>query len=103
MIEDLDALPVAVDVQVRRVTEHLGMTDTAGQDLDGDVRQQIQQVWQADVARHGAVGPPQLRDTASALDPALWFFAKWGCTSCDRRGLAAPIASVCDHCDLMPG
>jgi hypothetical protein len=96
-VSGLEVLPVAVDVQVRKVTEYLGLTDTAGQDLD-KARPVIQDAWRAALRAHPAVGPPELEGTAAALDPALWFFAKWGCSHCERARQRQPISPVCDHC-----
>ena len=96
-ISSLDAVPVAVDVQVRKVTEYLGVTDTAGRSLD-DVRAHIQAAWAADVAAHGAVGPGGLTNTPGALDPALWFYGKWGCSFCERARRRMPVADVCHEC-----
>jgi hypothetical protein len=96
-ISSLGVVPVAVDVQVRRVTEHLGVTDTAGQDLE-EVRGLIQQTWAADVTAHGSAGPEALRDTPGALDPALWFYAKWGCSFCEKAGRRLPISEACEEC-----
>jgi hypothetical protein len=76
-ISSLDAIPVAVDVQVRKVTEYLGVTDTGEFALE-DVRAAIQETWSRDVAAHGASGPGGLQDTPGALDPALWYYGKWG-------------------------
>lgn len=96
-ISNLAIVPVAVDVQVRRVTEHLGVTDTAGRDLE-EVRGLIQRTWAKDVAEHGAAGPGQLRDTPGALDPALWFYAKWGCSFCEKAHKQLPISEACQEC-----
>lgn len=96
-ITRLALVPVAVDVQVRKVTEYLGVTDTAGQDLD-DVRVVIQRTWARDVELHGAAGPGDLANTPSALDPALWFYGKWGCTACERAGKQIPISTICADC-----
>ena len=41
----LDAVPVAVDVQVRRVTENLGVTDTRGPKLNNRIKKEIQNAW----------------------------------------------------------
>lgn len=82
-IAGMDRLEVAVDVQVRKVTENLGVLDTRGQEL-GAVRGAIQRAWAEDVREHGAAGPEGIRDTTAALDPALWFFGKWGCTHCQE-------------------
>ncbi len=96
-ITSLECLPVAVDVQVRKVTEYLGVTETYGQPLDR-VRRLIQEVWAEDVRRHGAEGPGPLSNTAGALDPAIWFFGKWGCTWCERASRKIPISELCREC-----
>lgn len=96
-ITSLETLPVAVDVQVRKVTEYLGVTETAGQPLEM-VRAKIQAKWAEDVRLAGAEGPAALRNTCAALDPALWFYAKWGCSWCEKWGAKSPISSVCNSC-----
>lgn len=96
-IAGLDVLPVAVDVQVRRVTENLAVTDTAGRNLD-EVRATIQAAWDDHVRAGGAVGPAGLENTGAALDPALWFWGKWGCSFCERLGHKQPIHDVCRLC-----
>jgi hypothetical protein len=96
-ISSIDILPVAVDVQVRKVTEYLGVTDTRDHDLDS-ARPIIQAAWQRDVGANGADGPPSLDRSAAALDPALWFWGKWGCTRCERAGRRLPIAEPCAYC-----
>lgn len=94
-IDNLGVLPVAVDVQVRKVTEYLGVTQTTGQTLEA-VRSVIQAAWQAMTA--DAAGPPALAGTGAALDPALWFFAKWGCSFCERANRRLPIGRACVAC-----
>jgi hypothetical protein len=96
-IRSLDALPVAVDVQVRKVSEYLGMTDTGPLDLEA-ARSIIQGAWAADVREHGAAGPAAIDGTAAALDPALWFFAKWGCTRCEQARRRMPVSRICSRC-----
>jgi hypothetical protein len=98
-ITSLKTLPVAVDVQVRKVTEYMGVTDTYGQDLER-VRDRIQAKWAEDVQMNGAEGPVSLAGTPSALDPALWFYAKWGCSWCERRGKRIPISDICGLCQF---
>lgn len=98
-ITGLEELPVAVDVQVRKVTEYLGFTATSGLDLE-QARPVIQRGWSADVAAHGATGPAELDGTCAALDPALWFWGKWGCTRCEQAGRPLPISPICDECIL---
>lgn len=96
-IDEVHFLPVAVDVQVRKVTENLGVARTQGQDLEL-VRSQIQHRWQDAVDNGTAVGPKQLHGTAAALDPVLWFWGKWGCSFCERAGRRMPIHDVCAGC-----
>jgi hypothetical protein len=97
LIGRMDRLGVAVDVQVRKVTENLGVLATRGQPLEA-VRGAIQRAWAEDIRAHGAAGPDGIRDTAGALDPALWFFGKWGCTYCQEQRRQIPIADVCSRC-----
>ncbi len=96
-ITSLSALPVAVDVQVRKITEYLGVADTGSLDLD-EARRIIQDAWQLEIVDGGTIGPPQLGGTAAALDPALWFYAKWGCTWCEHENAQLPISDACRSC-----
>jgi hypothetical protein len=95
----LEVIPVAVDIQVRRVTENLGVADTTGVALE-DARQTIQDAWGARVRAEGAEGPNSLAGTCAALDPALWYFGRVGCSYCEARGHRVPIAPVCSGCRL---
>ena len=94
-IEDVDTIPVAVDVQVRRVTANLGVSDA--REAPAEV---IQNAWLAAVARTRTVGPPGLAGTCAGLDPALWTFGKYGCSHCEKVARPAPIGRACDHCRL---
>jgi len=98
-IDDLEVVPVAVDVQVRRITEHLSVASTAGMDLDA-ARPVIQEAWRQEVLASGAPGPPGVDGTLAALDPALWFWGKWGCSYCEAYGYRRPIGRACRCCDL---
>jgi hypothetical protein len=95
-IQAIEALPVAVDVQVRKITEYLGVLQSRSRELD-EVRGSIQQAWRQDVQQHG---PPAIAGTCAALDPALWFYAKWGCTFCERAARQLPISDICAECRL---
>jgi len=95
MIRNAHSIPVAVDVQVRKVTEYLGISNTQGMALDA-ARPIIQQAWK--VGAEAAVGPSGIAGTAAAIDPAVWFFGKWGCTFCERARKRMPISPLCDHC-----
>ena len=98
-LSSLKVVPVAVDAHVRRVTENLGLTATAGEAL-GQARRTIQNAWQEDVRVSGAAGPIPLKNTPAALDPALWFLGKWGCAFCEAQGTRVPIAGACCGCRL---
>jgi len=93
----LSVLQVGVDVQARRATEHLGVTDTGGVALD-DAREDIEEAWSAIVRAEGAEGPAALVGTCAALDPALRYFGRVGCWRCDGAGEWMPIAAVCELC-----
>jgi hypothetical protein len=106
MIADLQFVPIAVDVQVRKVTEYLGLTNTRGQPI-GRIRKTIQNAWQRNIESGGAIGPPDgpsaLDNTAAAVDPAVWFVGNWGCTYCERHARQKfPIAEFCRSCSLGP-
>ncbi len=95
-----ETLPVAVDVQVRRATERLGVAETEGLALE-EARPLIQQAWQRGV--EAAQGPDELQGTAAALDPALWFWGKWGCSVCEGRGRRIPFGRACVACRFGRG
>jgi hypothetical protein len=97
VISGFGELEMAVDVQVQKVTAYLGLRDVHGQDVE-KVRDSVQAAWAEQIARFGAAGPDALRGTAAALDPAVWFFGKWGCTFCERAGKRLPIHAVCRGC-----
>ncbi len=96
-LKNIQAIPVAVDVQVRKVTENLGITETRGMDLES-VRPIIQSAWAVGAPR--AVGPDILAGTCAAIDPAVWFFGKWGCSQCEKTGRRQPVSDVCNGCHL---
>jgi len=96
-ISSLEIIPVAVDVHVRKATEYLGVTTTRMEELE-NIREKIQKSWVEDVRKHGAEGPGLLANTSSAVDPALWFFGKWGCSYCENSRRRIPIADVCGGC-----
>ena len=98
-IDDIDIIPVAVDVHVRRVTANLGVADTPDMSED-EARQVIQGTWHGAVARTSIGGPLGIADTCAALDPALWLFGKFGCSHCEKVGRPVPIGQACNHCRL---
>lgn len=98
-IDDIGTIPVAVDVHVRRVTRNLGVVDTLDMAED-KARQVIQDTWLAGVAATSIGGPRGVAGTCAALDPALWFFGKFGCSHCENAPQPVPIGRACNHCQL---
>jgi hypothetical protein len=98
-ISGIEGLPVAVDVQVVRISRLLGVADVSGCS-DSEARRIVQARWAEDLEAGGADGPPGLENTAAALDPALWFYAKWGCSFCEAAGVRMPIGEPCGACRL---
>lgn len=101
VIDRMKAIPVAVDVQVRRVTENLGVTDTRGLPLGRDVKRRIQSAWQEAVSAADFGGPARISGTCAALDPALWLFGARGCSFCEKQGRRIPITKACNSCRLF--
>lgn len=101
-IERMEAVPVAVDRHVRRVTENLGITDTRGSSLE-KARPIIQNTWHKAVQTVDIGGPPGIAGTCAALDQALYFFGKDGCSECERKKRRKPkYRPVCKHCVRFP-
>jgi hypothetical protein len=99
-IERIEKVPVAVDVQVRRATENLGIADTRGLRLR-EAKPIIQGACHEAVAQTDIGGPPRISGTSAALDPVLWFYGKYGCSHCEKLGKRVPISRACDHCQLF--
>lgn len=97
VIDRIGTIPVAVDVQVRRVTENLGVTATRGLRLR-KAKPVIHQAWLEAVSEADIGGPPGIAGTCAALDPALWFFEKHGCGHCEKADRKVRFGRACDHC-----
>ena len=102
VIDRIETIPVAVDVQVRRVTENLGVTATRGLRLR-KAKPIIHRAWIEAVSETDIGGPPGIAGTCAALDPALWFFGKHGCGHCEKAGRKVRFGRACDHCVLFGG
>lgn len=98
-IERIKKIPVAVDVQVRRATENLGIAPTQGLKLR-DAKPIIQDACHKAVAKTDIGGPPRIAGTSAALDPVLWFYGKYGCSHCKKAGKQMHIGRACNHCRL---
>ena len=98
-IERIEKVPVAVDVQVRRATENLGIANTQGQKLR-EAKPKIQKACHEAVAQTDIGGPDRIAGTSAALDPVLWFYGKYGCSHCEKAGKQMHISRACKHCQL---
>ena len=98
-IERIEKVPVAVDVQVRRATENLGIADTRGLKFS-EAKPIIQDACRNAVAKTDIGGPQRIAGTSAALDPVLWFYGKYGCSYCEKSGKQIPIGRACAHCQL---
>jgi hypothetical protein len=96
-VSGIGVLPVAVDVQVRRATENLGVTATRGMQLE-DARSVIEEAWFARVGSEATDGPAALAGTCAALDPALWYFGRVGCSRCEAAGERIRFGVACTAC-----
>lgn len=93
-------VPVAVDTHVRRATRNLGV---AHGDLAGAKGKRIvQSAWRQAVMAGNVGGPSRIAGTPAALDPALWFFGKYGCSHCEENGRRVPIGRACRACQFSP-
>lgn len=96
-IDRIEIIPVAVDVQVRRATENLGVTATRGLPLR-KAKPVIQQTWKDAVSEAEIAGPAGIEGTCAALDPALWFFGRHGCGHCRKADEQVSFGRACDFC-----
>lgn len=96
-IDHIKTIPVAVDVQVRRATENLGVAATRDLPLR-TAKCVIQRTWMNAVSEGHIAGPGKLAGTCAALDPGLWFFGRHGCGHCERVGKKVRFSRACDFC-----
>lgn len=98
-IKRIEKVPVAVDVQVRRAAENLGIANTQGLKLR-QAKPIIQNACREAVAEAKIGGPDRIAGTSAALDPVLWFYGKYGCSYCEKSGRQVPIGKACEYCRL---
>ena len=97
-IEQMAKIPIAVDTNVRRVTRNLGVVGTTREGATG--KRVIQSAWRDAVTAGNIGGPSGISGTCAALDPALWFFGKYGCSHCEAIARRVPIGRACRACRL---
>lgn len=97
VIDRIETIAVAVDVQVRRATESLGVATTHGLP-PRKAKRVIQQTWKNAVSEADIAGPAGIEGTCAALDPALWFFGRHGCGHCKKVDEKVSFGRACDFC-----
>ena len=93
----IETVTVAVDVQVRQVTQNLGVAATCGLPLR-EAKPVIHEAWMNAVSEADFAGPAGITGTCAALDPALWFFGKHGCGHCRKAAKKVRFGRACDFC-----
>ena len=99
-VKRIARIPVAVDTHVRRTTRNLGIVDRGLEGATG--KRIVQSAWRDAVMAGNVGGPTGIAGTAAALDPALWFFGKYGCSHCEANGRPVPIGRPCRACRFNP-
>ncbi len=107
-IRPADAMSVGVDIHIRRLTRNLGLLDdgkaVAVTDTDDDSRDaEIRQVWRKAATRAAIQGPSGVGGGAGALDPALWFFGRYGCRHCQEMARQIRFGRACEACRMHKG
>ena len=100
-----DAMSVGVDIHVRRLTRNLGLLDdgqaVAITDTNDDGRDaEIRRVWRDAAIRADIQGPPGVGSGAGAIDPALWYFGRYGCGHCEASGSPVRFGRACESCRM---
>lgn len=100
-LQRIEKIPVAVDTHVCRATRNLGVVSGGIEGPAG--KRTIQSAWRNAVMAGDIGGPSGIAGTSAALDPALWFFGKYGCSHCEANGRPAPIGRACRACRFRRG
>ena len=100
-----DAMSVGVDIHVRRLTRNLGLVDDrkAGTALDAadDSRDaEIRRIWRDAAIQADVQGPQGVGSGAGVIDPALWFFGRYGCGHCEAMARPVRFGRACEGCRM---
>jgi len=103
-IARVESIPVGVDSHLRRLTRNLGLLDKGAEiaKVDANRDAEIRRIWRDAAHRAKIEGPSELGGGPGALDPALWFFGRYGCKPCEKWAKPVPFGHVCDACQLRP-
>ena len=104
-ITPVEAMTVGVDIHVRRLTRNLGLLgdgpSIAAMEMNDDSRDaEIRQIWHDAASRVDLEGPPGIAGGAGAVDPALWFFGRYGCGYCEKEARPVRFGRACEACRL---
>ena len=100
-IRPADAMSVGVDIHIRRLTRNLGLLDDGKADTDDDSRDaEIRQLWREAATQAAIKGRPGVGGGAGALDPALWFFGRYGCRHCQEMERQVRFGRACEACRM---
>ena len=104
-IAPVEAMAVGVDIHVRRLTRNLGLLGDApgiaAMNTGDDSRDaEIRRIWHDAATQADIEGPPGIDRGAGAIDPALWFFGRYGCGHCEKLGSPVRFGRACRACRL---
>jgi hypothetical protein len=100
-IQAIEVLPVAVDVQVRKITEYLGVLQSRDRELD-DVRESTPASMASGRAATRYKWSTSHRRYVRGFGSSAVVLREVGCTFCERAGRRLPISDVCAECRLGP-
>ena len=106
-IAPVESMSVGVDIHLRRLTRNLGLLDSGGDIAEIDASDasrdaEIRRIWRDAAHRAKIEGPSELGGGPGALDPALWFFGRYGCKPCQELARPVRFGHVCDACRFRP-
>ena len=96
-IDNMEIIPIAVDVRIFHATGNLNIADTQGF-KQREVKSIIRIACRNAVAKVNTGGPPGISGTSVTLDSVLWSYGKYGCSHCEKSGEWITIGSACSYC-----
>lgn len=105
-IDPVEAMTVGVDVHIRRLTGNLGLLGDrqaiATKDADeGNLDAELRRIWFDAANQADFEGLPGIGRGAGAVDPALWFFGRYGCGHCEKSARRVHFGRACQACRMV--